>query len=81
MENEPRVRILEQGEELAELRKKSSVPLVPWWKKIDLQDVFTISGFVCLVSGVSFIFWPAGLILAGLIFYAHVYLIQKSSER
>ena len=49
-------------------------------KNLDLQDVLIVAGFLGLESGVAAIYWPAALILAGLIFFSFALLIERSQR-
>jgi len=42
------------------------------------QDVLLVCGVVFLIAGVGMIFVPAALILAGLLSFGFVFLIEKS---
>jgi hypothetical protein len=44
------------------------------------QDVLLVVGVACLIGGVGMIFVPAALILAGLLSFGFVYLIEKSNR-
>ena len=49
----------------------SSKPAVaPKPSRVDLQDALLVLGFCCLEAGVAVIYWPAALILAGVLFLA-----------
>lgn len=48
---------------------------------IDVQDVMIVVGFLSLVCGVATIYWPAALIVAGLLFFAFAWLIQLSRPK
>lgn len=43
----------------------------------DLQDGLLVCGFCCLEGGVAAIYWPAALILAGLLCFGFAYSIEK----
>ena len=49
-------------------------------ERFDLQDCLIVGGFICLVTGVGVIYWPAALILAGLLFFAAVWLIELAKR-
>lgn len=51
------------------------------WQALDLQDFMLMAGFVSFVAGVAFIYWPAGLIVAGILFFAAVYLIERAKRK
>ena len=46
----------------------------------DWQDALLVAGFVCLETGVAFIYWPAALILAGLLFFLFAFLIERAKR-
>ena len=49
-------------------------------KNLDLQDVLIVAGFLGLESGVAAIYWPAALILGGLMSFAFALLIERSQR-
>lgn len=48
--------------------------------RVDLQDIFVVLGFATLVGGTSFINWKIGLMLAGVLFFAAAYLIERQKR-
>jgi hypothetical protein len=44
---------------------------------LDLQDCLLIIGVLLLVAGTGAIYWPAGLILAGLLCLLFAFLIER----
>jgi hypothetical protein len=48
---------------------------------LDLQDVLLALGFLALTRGVAAIYWPAALILAGLIFFTFALLIERAKKQ
>lgn len=61
------------GTDFMEQSKPKSAPPA---RRFDLQDGLVASGFVALVVGVAAIYWPAALILAGLLFFGFAALIE-----
>ena len=50
--------------------------------QIDVQDAFLLAGAVSIVGGIAWIYPPAGLIAAGLLFLTiGVFLMSKASPR
>ena len=48
--------------------------------KLDLQDWLLLVGVVCVCTGVGFIYWPASLILLGLLCLSNVLLIERAKR-
>jgi hypothetical protein len=48
--------------------------------KFDLQDCLLAAGFVSFETGVGFIYWPAALILAGLLCFAFALAIEREKK-
>lgn len=47
-------------------------------KKLDLQDGLLLVGVATLCAGVGFIYWPASLIVFGVLSLAAVFLIART---
>lgn len=50
-------------------------------KFLDLQDFLLAFGVVSLCAGVGFIYWPAALVLFGLLCLCAVFLIEKTKSK
>lgn len=49
--------------------------------KLDLQDALLTLGILAVCSGVGFIYWPAAVILFGLLCLCAVFLIEKTKSK
>ena len=49
--------------------------------KIDVQDVLLLAGFCGVETGIGFIYWPAALIIGGLICFGFAYLIHCCKQK
>jgi hypothetical protein len=47
-------------------------------KQIDVQDILLVVGCICLIVGAGMIYRPAALIVAGALFLAMVYMIERT---
>jgi hypothetical protein len=56
-------------------------PPVPEPKRVDVQDVLVVIGFLALETGVAALSWKAATILGGLTFYFFAWLIERSKRR
>lgn len=62
---------------IAELGRPVRPELQTPAKRFDLQDGLVIGGFVALEAGIAAIYWPAALIVAGLLAFGFAYLIER----
>ncbi len=60
------------------LTKPQGVLVPAETKRLDLQDALLVVGFLGLESGVAAIYWPAALILGGVICFSFAYLIERA---
>jgi hypothetical protein len=65
---------------ITEYGKPAAVLQAPANSRFDVQDGLLLGGCLLLVAGIAAIYWPAGLIAAGLLCLGFAHLIERAKR-